>query len=248
MEHIKRCIIDQYIKAYLAFYRTKKQIGYQHVLGQWLLSLIYLVNFFDINIYINIILILCAIVHKLYIDTYITDRLLSISILFSTIFLKIFPVDLLITISFIIIVYDTFRYSKVLYYRQKKVQENYHNIECLFMREHKKYLDNSTDKYTNIVDLNDDDNDDNGNGDDNDDENFIIPPPRRDDNTTINKNIYYKYCNLSDDELVKTYWNRFPSANSSLYNDDDDDDDDDDDNNNNDDYDSNYNDNKYHTC
>lgn len=236
MEHVKRYLIDQYIKAYFAFYRTKKQIGYQH-LGQWLLSLIYLVNFFDINIYINIILILCAIVHKLYIDTYITDRLISISILFSTMFLKLFPINLLITISLTIIVYDTFRYSKILYCRQKKLQENYHNIECLFMREHKKYLDNSTDKYTNIVDLNDDDDDD-------DDENFNIPRlddnsddnnNDDDDNITINNNMYYKYCNLSDDELVKTYWNRFPSANSSLYNDDDDDD-------------SDYNDDKYHKC
>ena len=244
MEHVKRCLIDQYIKAYLAFYRTKKQVGYHH-LGQWLLSLIYLVNFFDINIYINIILILCAIVHKLYIDTYITDRLISMSLIFSTIFLKLFPINLLIAISFTIIVYDTFRYSKILYYRQKKLQENYHNIECLFMREHKKYLDNSTDKYTNIVDLNDDDNDD----DDDDDENSNIfrlddnsdDDYDDDDTTTINnKNMYYKYCNLSDDELVKTYWNRFPSANSSLYNDDDDDDDDDDD--------SDYNDNKYHKC
>lgn len=76
-----------------------------------LVSMVYLVNFIDVNVYVNVTLLMLAIVHKLWVDTYITDRFISMTILFSTIVMRLLDIHTIMLILFIVIVHDTIVYS-----------------------------------------------------------------------------------------------------------------------------------------
>lgn len=77
----------------------------------WIISVVYLVNFFDVNVYVNVGLLMCAIVHKLFVDTYITDRFISLTILFSTIVMRLIDIYSILLVLLLVIIHDTFMYS-----------------------------------------------------------------------------------------------------------------------------------------
>lgn len=79
--------------------------------SSWLVSMVYLVNFIDVNVYVNVTLLMLAIVHKLWVDTYVTDRFISMTILFSTIVMRLLDIHTIMLILFIAIVHDTIMYS-----------------------------------------------------------------------------------------------------------------------------------------
>lgn len=102
-------------------------------IGSWMISLVYLVNFFDVHIYVNSALLVCAVIHKLLTDTYITDRFISMTILFSTILLRLIDLQVIFCILLLIIVYDT-----VVYCRQRRgltTRSQYYEIEKMFLSE-----------------------------------------------------------------------------------------------------------------
>lgn len=87
----------------------------------WLISVVYLVNFFDVNVYVNVGLLMCAVVHKLFADTYITDRFISLTILFSTIVMRLLDIYSILFVLLMVIIHDTFLYSER--ERRRKLRE-----------------------------------------------------------------------------------------------------------------------------
>lgn len=106
MMSLKQCIISFRIGLYL-FKKVSNK-------GYWSLPLVYIINFFNIDFRLNCILLLAAIVHKLYIDTYITDRFLSTLILFSTILTKFLDDYIIYSILLMAIIEDTIFYLRLL--------------------------------------------------------------------------------------------------------------------------------------
>lgn len=92
----------------------------------WLLPAIYLINFINFDFRLTCVFLLCGIVHKLYNDMYITDRYVSMTILFATIFMKFFHLNVIYLLLFYVIIKDTMLYQKKLTIRQ--INKDYINF------------------------------------------------------------------------------------------------------------------------
>lgn len=108
-------------------------------LRQWVLPLIYFVHLLQANMYINVILLLCAILHKFYIDTYITDRYLSILLIFITIITNVMSLKSIYSIFWVVIIKDTMFYKKI--QERRKREGEFYNAMHSFIKEYTLYED-----------------------------------------------------------------------------------------------------------
>ena len=98
---------------------------------QLFLPLTYLIVLFESDIYVNMVLLICVILHKFMIDTYITDRFLSVLLVFITIITNIFSLKFIYSIFFFIIVKNTIDYKRIK--EKRDAESNYYNIIKEFM-------------------------------------------------------------------------------------------------------------------
>lgn len=102
---------------------------------KWLIAFFYLINFFDINIYVNITVLIYAILHKLYTDTYITDRYISIIILVITILFRLFSLFAVYHVLLLFIIHDTMWYTEI--EQSRKRIDDYQLLENTFRQNYK---------------------------------------------------------------------------------------------------------------
>lgn len=157
MRPLKKFIAKQLIDFY--FSKTNHENNDLH---HWFLVAAYLMSILKFNIYIDLILLVSAMVHKLYTDTYITDRVISMTILMSTLifFLK-FPTPTCVScILFGILLLDTVHYKKIL--NNRKLTAEYYNIEkyYMLMQEHEQQQQQQQEFDINCEDDVDEDNTD----------------------------------------------------------------------------------------
>lgn len=126
-----------------------------------MISVIYLINLCDVNIYVNIFVLVCAMIHKQNIETYLVNRFISLTILLSTVFLRLFSLYTMLCLVAILVAHDIY---KSRWHKKMKTTADHQNIEMYFMMEHEKYT-SSDNNYVNIFDDCDDD-DDYDDGDD----------------------------------------------------------------------------------
>lgn len=117
MGPIKKFVNNQIINFY--FYKTTYK-RYDDA-RFWIIPAIFLINSLEINIYIKCILCTCALLYKLYTDTLVTDRLLSVLISIVAVFLNFRKLPSLGVLMFVIIVQDTIWYHKTMEKRRLKL-------------------------------------------------------------------------------------------------------------------------------
>lgn len=148
MEPLKKFVGDHLIDLY--FYRSTYYTdnNAQH----WILPAVYLINFIQINSYVSFALLGGAILHKIYTDAYLTDRLLSIGIFVVALLLNLHQKTVLGLIMFIFIIRDTIDYHHRI--KERKIHQDYFTVTKLLSTVH------VDDKYEEEFDINKGDDDD----------------------------------------------------------------------------------------
>ncbi|WBR61465.1 hypothetical protein [Drosophila suzukii associated hytrosavirus 1] len=116
-----------------------------------LISLVYLVNFVDINLYVNIFIILCAIIHKFYMDNYVINRFISLTILFSSTAFKLFGTHTIISILIFQAIREKAFYDSICKKKEMKIEHESFLQEYLRYCENQHLIDEETDDPGDIL-------------------------------------------------------------------------------------------------
>ena len=120
---------------------------------QIILPLTYLCSLFEYDVYLKATILLCAILHKFFVDTYITDRFLSIGLIFITIITNLVRLNIIYSIFFIVILKDTICYKRVK--ERRELEAKYFNVVNDLLQVYSKHEIND-----NVYNLDDEDEDD----------------------------------------------------------------------------------------
>lgn len=146
MNQIKKIINNLTVESYFIL-KNCSSFNLEH----FIIPMLYILNFFEINIYINSLILVCTIIYKLYIDLYVTDRFISTLVLVFSLFFNLFNWAFLFFL--LLLISDTIWYKNIIH--KRRINIDHLNVEKILLYNN----DDDDDDNNGGVFLLDDDND-----------------------------------------------------------------------------------------